>query len=43
VTDWSELIVIVHVPAPLQPAPDQPPKLEPDPGKAVNVTTVPAA
>jgi hypothetical protein len=43
VTDWLALIVTVHVPVPLQPAPDQPPKLEPDPGEAVNVTAVPAA
>jgi len=42
VTDWSELIVTVHVPVPEQPPPDQPVKLEPDPDAAVNVTIVPA-
>jgi hypothetical protein len=43
VTVWSELIVRVQVPVPLHPPPDQPPKLEPDPGDAVKVTAVPDA
>lgn len=42
VTDWAALIVTVHVPVPLQPPPDQPLKVEPDPGAAVNVTCAPA-
>jgi len=42
VTFWAEVIVTVHAPVPEQPAPDQPAKLDPDPGVAVNVTTVPA-
>ena len=43
VTAWSELIVTVHVPVPQHPPPDQPVKLEPDPGEAVSVTTAPDA
>jgi hypothetical protein len=43
VTDSAALIVTVHVPVALQPPPDQPVKLEPDAGAAVNVTFVPAA
>jgi hypothetical protein len=43
VTDFAALIVTVHLPVPVHPAPDQPPKLEPDPGDAVNVTVVPDA
>jgi hypothetical protein len=42
VTDWSKLIVTVHVPVPLHPPPDQPAKLEPELGEALNVTIVPA-
>jgi hypothetical protein len=41
VTVWSLLSVTVQVAVPLHPPPDQPLKLEPDPGAAVNVTTVP--
>jgi hypothetical protein len=33
----------VHVPVPEQPAPDQPPKLEPDDGDADSVTALPLA
>jgi hypothetical protein len=43
VTAWSELIVTVQVPVPLQPPPDQPPKLEPESAVAVSVTIVPLA
>jgi hypothetical protein len=43
VTDWSELIVTVHVPVAEQPPPDQPVKLDPDACAATNVTFVPAA
>jgi hypothetical protein len=42
VTDWLPLIVTVHAPVPEHPPPDQPLKLDPDPGAAVNVTAVPA-
>ena len=42
VTDWSALIVTVHVPVPEQPAPLQPVKVEPAAGVAVSVTTVPS-
>jgi hypothetical protein len=40
VIDWAPLIVTVHVPVPLQPAPDQPAKCDPDAGVAVNLTVV---
>jgi hypothetical protein len=43
VTDWFELIVTVHEPVALQPAPDQPVNLDPDAAVALSVTTVPAA
>ena len=41
VSDFAAVIVTVHVPIPVHPEPDQPPKLEPDPGDAVNLTVVP--
>jgi hypothetical protein len=43
VTARSELIVTEQVPVPLQPPPDQPPKLDPDAGEAVKATIEPAA
>jgi hypothetical protein len=42
VTDWAEFIVTAHAPAPEQPAPLHPTKVEPAAGEAVSVTTVPA-
>lgn len=42
VTAWSALIVTVHEPVPLHPAPDQPAKLEPDAADAVSVTDAPS-
>jgi hypothetical protein len=42
-TAWAELNVTVHVPVPLQPAPDQPLKDEPDAALAVSVTVAPVS
>ncbi len=41
VTVWSELMVTVHVAVAPQPPPDQPAKVDPVAGVAVNVTVVP--
>jgi hypothetical protein len=41
VTVIAAVIVVVHVPVPLQPPPDQPLKVEPAVGVAVSVTEVP--
>jgi hypothetical protein len=41
VTEVAALIVMVHVPVPVQPPPLQPVKVEPAPGVAVSVTAVP--
>jgi hypothetical protein len=41
VTLWAALIVTTHVPVPEQPAPDQPPNVDPEAGAAVRVTDVP--
>jgi hypothetical protein len=42
VTDLLEVIFRVQEPLPLQPPPDQPPKLDPARGEAVKVTVEPA-
>jgi hypothetical protein len=41
VTDLAAVMVVVQVPVPLHPPPDQPANTEPTAGTAVSVTVVP--